>query len=87
MWSPDGIRTLQADLAIAVKQMAEVLQENPSVPVIHEADGVTQTEVAIVSSALLAAAQIESFELALWQAWGSPTTSQPPNARDGHAQQ
>jgi hypothetical protein len=71
-------REAQAALAGAVRRMAALLADDPSLSAVGEGDGVTQTDVAIVASALLRAADIEIFELALWQAWGTPAA--PPAA-------
>jgi hypothetical protein len=73
----DSQREAQAALADAVKRMAALLEEDPSLRAVEESDGVTQTDVAIVASALLRVAEIEIFELALWQAWGTPSAPPP----------
>lgn len=74
-------REAQAALAGGVKRMAALLAEDPSLSAVGEGDGVTQTDVAIVASALLRAADIEIFELALWLAWGTPGASTGVNGR------
>lgn len=68
--SDASLRACQADLARAVKAAAAALADNPGMAAFDETHGVTQTEAAIVASALLDAAEIEIFELAMWQTWG-----------------
>jgi hypothetical protein len=84
--SCEPIRSAQKDLANAIKAITTLLEQDPTLTVLDPHDGVTQTDVAIVTSALLNAANIEIFELALWQAWGIPGAHPPEasNARNVH---
>jgi len=68
----ERVRAVQADLTRAVRAAADLLAEAPECSVVDPHDGPTQTEVAIVTSALLEAADIEIFELAMWRSWGTP---------------
>jgi hypothetical protein len=80
MSSSDNTPAIQAELIRAVKAAAAAIIEDPALANLHEGHDLTQTEVAIVASALLKAADVEIFELAMWQTWGSPNGRREPDA-------
>jgi hypothetical protein len=55
-------------LAEAVKLYAQVTDAEGEAPALGE---ITATEAAIAATALLQAADIEVFELGMWQVWGN----------------
>lgn len=79
--SSEPIRAAQQDLAQAIKTIVSLLEEDPTVNVLDPRDGVTQTDVVVTATALLRAADVEIFELALWQSWGIP--GGPPAPTNG----
>jgi hypothetical protein len=61
------IQRLMNLAVLAYGRLADVGREGPILPVTH---AVTATDAARVASALLAAVNLEVFELALWETWG-----------------
>ena len=61
------IQRLMNLAVLAYGRLADVGREGPLLPVTH---AVTATDAARVASALLAAVNLEVFELALWETWG-----------------
>jgi len=67
---PAGPRVAQELLAAAVHLHVALFESGERFPAFAEEDGVTATEVVIAASHLLEAADVEIFELQLWDAWG-----------------
>jgi hypothetical protein len=79
MSSSENTPAVQAELISAVKAAAAAIVEDPALADLPGGHDLTQTEVAIVASALLKAADIEIFELAMWQTWGSANGRREPD--------
>lgn len=67
----DQIVTLLATLVRAYVAKLESGQSLPSLPAPNESGGPTATEALVVVSDLLEAADVELFELGMWQAMGN----------------
>jgi hypothetical protein len=62
---------VQEVLAAAVRLYAACLERDSAVPAFpHRADAPSATEALMAVTAVLAAVQIEPFELGLWATWG-----------------
>ena len=61
---------VQELVTAAVTVYADRLQAGPAFGPFREGHAASQTDVATVVSQLLDAAEIEIFELAVWQVWG-----------------
>jgi hypothetical protein len=64
-----SVEAVQERLAEAVAAYAALADDDPSAPALPEDHGLTDTDVLRCVSALLAAADVEIFELAIWQLW------------------
>jgi hypothetical protein len=56
-------------MAQAVEAFSAAVEEDPGMAPLPRGHGLTETDVLRCVSALLAAAEIELFELAMWQLW------------------
>lgn len=63
---------VQQMLALAVKLYAGQRAAGIDYPPVPNADSVTATEVSVATTALLAAVNLDIFELSLWRHWGRP---------------
>jgi hypothetical protein len=68
---PPAAETIERLLLLAVGAAAANWEEADRVPELALGDDLSPTAVARVAGALLQAADMELFELALWQMWGS----------------
>jgi hypothetical protein len=66
MSSPDEVQEL---IERAIKLYAASCEDGRRFPPLADADRVTATEVALLCSQLLKAADIAPFELAMWETW------------------
>jgi hypothetical protein len=66
MSSPEEIQEL---IAQAIKLYAASCEDGERFPPVAELHQVTATEVALLCSQLLKAADIAPFELAMWETW------------------
>jgi hypothetical protein len=66
----DDLGALQDALAEALKAYAKAFGEGLRALPFEERHGVTQTEAVIAASQILKAAEVEPFELQLWESWG-----------------
>ena len=60
-------RDIQVALALVVKVYAACADDGRRFPAFLTADNVTATDVAVTATAMLGAAEIETFELGMWQ--------------------
>lgn len=73
----DGIEnfpdeTIQQLLALGVKLYAARRAVGAELAPVPAADSVNGTEVAVLTTALLEAVNLDLFELSLWRQWGRP---------------
>ncbi|MGH3585096.1 MAG: hypothetical protein ACRDQ0_02135 [Pseudonocardia sp.] len=71
--STDGLPALpevQQLMERAVREYGRLLDAGTAGPVLPELHEVTATDAVRAASALLAAVNLEIFELALWETWG-----------------
>lgn len=66
--SPEDV---QAALVEAIHAYARLVEDGVDVPPLPSEHDVTQTEVVLLASRLLQAAEVELFELAMWQISGN----------------
>jgi hypothetical protein len=64
---------LQRSLAMLVREYARRADENREMPPFPPEHGVTATEAMITVSAILAATNLQLFELGMWQSWAGRT--------------
>ena len=69
----DGSRAgeIQDDLARALKAYSELYSEGQRFPPFRPDQGVTTTDAAIAVSQILHAADLEPFEIVMWEVWNS----------------
>jgi hypothetical protein len=60
---------VQAALVDAIKAYGRCFEEGVRFPAFTAEHGVTQTDAAYAASQILKAAEIELFELAMWEIW------------------
>jgi hypothetical protein len=77
---------LQRLLAAAVRHLVAATERGEAVPPFPpEGEGApTATEIMVATTALLAAADVELFELGMWQTWGNVNVAAPAAERDSH---
>jgi hypothetical protein len=75
MSSPTDPAEVQDALVRAIKAYAALVEDHPELPPFRDELDLTQTEVALVTSRLLHRAQIEFFELAIFDSWHTMNTS------------
>lgn len=63
---------VQQMFALAVKLYAAQRAAGLEFPPVPEGESVNATEVSVATTALLAAANLDLFELSLWRHWGRP---------------
>jgi hypothetical protein len=66
---PADAAAVQDALVRAIRAYAELVEEHPGVEPFRDDFGLTQTQVALTASKLLHCAQIEFFELAIFDSW------------------
>jgi hypothetical protein len=71
-----GPAEVQDALVSAIKAYAAMVEDHPELPPFRDDLDLTQTEVALVASRLLHRAQIEFFELAIFDSWHTMNSSQ-----------
>lgn len=81
--TPSDVETVQGALAKAIHEYAELVGEGHEIPPIPPDHEVTQTEIVLVTSRLLRAAEIELFELAMWQIAGEDDPSRNERKEGG----
>lgn len=64
------LEVVQLLMATAIKGYSRLLDEGVSFPPFGTPSEITATEAVRAASAILRAADLETFELALWQTWG-----------------
>lgn len=62
--------TVQDAIAAGVRLYALALQRRPDLQAFDVRHDITPTDVVILAGALLKAADLDVFELAMWQVWG-----------------
>lgn len=67
------LEDVQRLMGLAVRGYSRLLDEGAGGAALPDSHAVTATEVVRAASALLAAVNLEVFELALWQTWGGAT--------------
>lgn len=65
-------KAVQRLLAVAVSLYAAKAVQGSTIDAFVGPDVVTATDVAITATSMLAAVEVEVFELAVWQNWGIP---------------
>ncbi|HUB76042.1 MAG TPA: hypothetical protein VL977_03250 [Solirubrobacteraceae bacterium] len=65
----DAQRRLQAQLVAAIADYAARWEAGERFPPLPDGHALTPTEIAIICSQLLKAADIAVFELAMWDSW------------------
>ena len=60
---------IQALIAAACRAYAAKLEAGEAFPILSQKEAVTGTDVMIVCSALLKAADLQVFELGMWSSW------------------
>jgi isopentenyl phosphate kinase len=63
---------VQQMFALAVKLYAAQRAAGSEFAPVPDGDGVTATEASVATTALLAAVNLDIFELSLWRHWGRP---------------
>lgn len=69
--TPDGHQALQDELARALRAYGAQVREHGRFPPFRPEHQVTATDAVIAASAILRAADVELFELSMWEAMGS----------------
>lgn len=77
--SPTSVpdKAVQRLLAVAVSLFAAKAVQGKAIDAFVDRDVVTATDVAITATSMLAAVEVEVFELAVWQNWGIPGRDTP----------
>lgn len=68
--APSAEEAVQRSLTAAVAEFAAVAQRSPGLLEFRPSERLTQTEILVTVSALMRWAQLETFELAVWRAFG-----------------
>ncbi len=68
--APSSEEAAQRSLSVGVAEFAAVAQRSPGLLEFRPSERLTQTEIIVAVSALMRWAQLETFELAVWRAFG-----------------
>jgi hypothetical protein len=69
--TPSSAEAIQEQLADAVRAFSAALEDDPALSPLPEGHALTETDVLRCVGALLAAAEIELFEFAMWRLWSN----------------
>jgi hypothetical protein len=73
----DTLVDVQRHMESAVRAYGQLLDAGHTRPILADNHRITATDAVRAASALLAAVNLEVFELALWQSWGGQPYHEP----------
>lgn len=68
--APASEKAAQRSLSVGVAEFAAAAERTPGLLEFQPSERLTQTEIIVAVSALMRWAQLETFELAVWRAFG-----------------